>query len=144
MELKFFRKVYIGVMKYLLSDKKQKGAVKMSDSIRITIRLSRAAAEKLEELVKSGEYKNLSDVVRTAIENFLAEKFAPKNVEKISVDLPKSTVAMLVKLVEAGDAVDLDDAIRTAVREYVRKQISELARESIEREIKKELVKEES
>ncbi len=112
----------------------------MSDSIRITIRLSRNAAEKMEELVKSGEFKNLSEVVRTAIENFLAEKFAPKNIEKISVDLPKGTVAMLVKLVEAGEAVDMDDAIRTAVREYVRRQISSLAKESIEEGIKKELV----
>ena len=105
----------------------------MSDSIRITIRLSRNAAEKMEELVRSGEFKNLSEVVRTAIENFLAEKFAPRNIEKISVDLPKATVAMLTQLVEAGDAVDLDDAIRTAVREYVRKQISTLAKEEIEK-----------
>lgn len=122
-----------------MSDKNLKEAVIMSDSIRITIRLSRNAAEKMEELVKSGEFKNLSEVVRTAIENFLAEKFAPRNIEKISVDLPKSTVAMLVKLVEAGDAVDLDDAIRTAVREYVRRQISLLAKESIEKRIQEEL-----
>jgi len=128
----------------LIVRQKGKRGIIMSDSIRITIRISRAVAEKLEELVKSGEYKNLSDVVRAAIENFLAEKFAPKNIEKVSVDLPKSTVAMLVKLVDAGEAVDLDDAIRTAVREYVRRQISELARESIEREIKKQIIKEES
>jgi len=94
----------------------------------------------MEELVKSGEFKNLSEVVRTAIENFLAEKFAPRNIEKISVDLPKSTVAMLAKLVEAGDAVDLDDAIRTAVREYVRRQISLLAKEDIEKKLHEELV----
>lgn len=111
----------------------------MSDSIRITIRLSRNAAEKMEELVKSGEFKNISEVVRTAIEDFLAEKFAPRNIEKISVDLPKATVAMLTRLVEEGDAVDLDDAIRTAVREYVRKQISMLAKESIEKGLKEEL-----
>jgi len=108
----------------------------MSDSIRITIRLSRNAAEKMEQLVKSGEFKNLSEVVRTAIENFLAEKFSPKNIEKISVDLPKATVAMLNQLVEEGDAVDIDDAIRTAVREYVRRQISALAKGEIEKGLK--------
>ena len=122
-----------------MSDKKRRDDVKMSDSIRITIRLSKSAAEKIEELVRSGEFKNISEVIRNAIENFLSEKFSPKNIEKISVNLPRSTVNLLLELVDKGDAVDMDDAIRNAVREYVKRRISELAKEEIKRGIKEEI-----
>ena len=115
----------------------------MSDSTRITIRLSKNATEKLQELVDRGEYKNLSDVVRAAIEDFLAEKFAPKNIERVSVDLPKKTVSLLLELVDSGDveAVDLNDAIRLAVKEYVHHRVAEAAREEIKKGIK-EIVQE--
>ncbi len=111
----------------------------MSDSARITIRLSKSAADKLQRLVEEGEYKNISDVVRAAIEDFLAVKFAPQNIERVSVDLPKKTVAMLVELVESGDveAVNLDDAIRLAVKEYVRKMVSKSAEDEIKKEIER-------
>lgn len=116
----------------------------MSDSARITIRLSKDAADKLQKLVEEGEYKNLSDVVRAAIEEFLDLKFSPQSVERVRVDLPKKTVNILLNLVESGEveAVSLDDAIRMAVKEYVRKIISEAAQEEIGEEIKK--IKEEA
>ncbi len=107
----------------------------MSDSIRITIRLSREALEKLEELVEKGEYKNISEVVRTAIEEFLKEKNPPDNIKKLRVDLPRSTVNELMRLVEEGDAVDLDDAIRTAVREYVKRRLQEITREQMRQQL---------
>ncbi len=122
-----------------MSDKRIRDDTNMSDSIRITIRLSKSAAEKIEELVESGEFKNISEVIRRAIENFLAEKFAPKNIEKISVNLPKSTVSLLVELVEKGDAVDMDDAIRNAVREYVKRKVSEYAKKEIKEKIEEEI-----
>ncbi len=111
----------------------------MSDSARITIRLSKAATDKLQKLVDEGEYKNISDVVRAAIEEFLATKFAPQNIERVNVDLPKKTVALLLELVNSGDveAVDLDDAIRLAVKEYVRNVISKAAAKEIKGEMKK-------
>jgi Arc/MetJ-type ribon-helix-helix transcriptional regulator len=111
----------------------------MSDSARITIRLSKDAAEKLQKLVDDGEFKNLSEVVRTAIEEFLAEKFAPQNVERISVDLPKKTVMLLMNLVESGEveAVSLDDAIRLAVKDYVRSVLSKVASEEVKGEMKR-------
>ncbi len=109
----------------------------MSDSTRITIRLSKNAADKLQELVDRGEYKNLSDVIRAAIEDFLAEKFAPRNIERVNVDLPKKTVALLLDLVDSGDieAVDLNDAIRLAVKEYVHRKIAEATRKEIKKGI---------
>ena len=127
-----------------MSDKIQGKWIKMSDSARITIRLSKDAAERLQKLVEEGEYKNLSDVVRAAIEEFLGLKFSPQSVERVRVDLPKKTVRMLESLVESGEveAVSLDDAIRMAVKEYVRRIISEAAQEEINEEIKK--IKEEA
>ena len=107
----------------------------MSDSVRITLRISSNAANKLNILVDEGEFKNLSEVVRTSIENFISEKFAPKNVEKISVDLPKASVETLQQLVNDGDAVSMDDAIRNAVREYVNNRIKLLASEKIREKI---------
>ncbi|NPA74480.1 MAG: ribbon-helix-helix protein, CopG family [Euryarchaeota archaeon] len=111
----------------------------MSDSSRITIRLSQTAMEQMQKLVESGEFKNISDVVRTAIERFLSEKFSPPNVERVSVDLPKKTKDLLVELVESGEieAVDMNDAIRLAVKEYVRRYISQAAENEIKKEIEK-------
>ncbi len=109
----------------------------MSDSPRITIRLSKAAAEQIQELVDSGEFKNTSEVIRAAIEKFLSERFTPPNVERVSVDLPKKTMEMLLELVQSGDveAVDMNDAIRMAVKDYVRRYISRLAEEEIKKGI---------
>ncbi len=109
----------------------------MSDSPRITIRLSETAAKQMQELVERGEYKNISEVVRAAIEKFLREKFTPPNVERVSVDLPKKTVELLLQLVESGDveAVDMNDAIRMAVKDYVRRYISRVAEGAINEEI---------
>ncbi len=111
----------------------------MSDSARITIRLSKDATDKLQKLVDEGEFKNISDVVRRAIEDFLASKFAPQNIERVNVNLPKKTVSLLLELVEKGEveAVDLDDAIRMAVKEYVRRMVSKAAESEISDEIKK-------
>ncbi len=111
----------------------------MSDSSRITIRLSPSATEKLQKLVESGEYKNISEVVRTAIEDFLAEKFSPKNIKRVTVDLPKKTTGLLLELVNSGDveAVDMNDAIRMAVKEYVRRYVSKTAGTEIKKGIKK-------
>ncbi len=110
----------------------------MSDSARITIRLSKDATEKLQKLVDEGEFKNISEVVRRAIEDFLASKFAPQNIERVNVNLPKKTVALLLELVDRGEveAVDLDDAIRLAVKEYVRHMISKEAESEIKKAMK--------
>ena len=111
----------------------------MSDSARITIRLSKSVMDQLQTLVDSGEFKNISDVVRAAIENFLNERDVPPNVNRVVLDLPKKTTQLLLKLVESGEfeVVDMNDAIRSAVKEYIRAHASELARAKIEEKIEK-------
>ena len=74
----------------------------------------------LESLVGTGDYDNLSDVVRDAVEQFIDNRFTPENISKITVDLPKGNVLELESLIKNGDSVSMDDAIRNAVREYTR------------------------
>lgn len=87
---------------------------------RITVRVPAEKLEKLDEMVKSGDFKSKSDVVRVAIERFLETEDVPSNISKITVELPKGDSVRLEQLVEDGDSVSVDDAIRHAVREYVR------------------------
>ncbi len=101
------------------------------ESTRITIRISGEAYKKLEELLKTGEFKNMSDVIRTAIQEFLKTRFSPPNVSKIPVELPKSIIDSIDVLVENGDAIDKEDLIRLAVREYVNRRIKEIVREKV-------------
>lgn len=87
---------------------------------RITVRIPSDKVAVLEHLVKDGDYENLSDVVRDAIDTFINSKFTPENIAKITIDIPKGNVVELESLVKDGDSVSLDDAIRNAVREYTR------------------------
>ena len=87
---------------------------------RVTVRIPSDKVAILEHLVEDGNYENLSDVVREAIDTFINSKFTPENIAKITIDIPKGNVVELESLVKNGDSVSLDDAIRNAVREYTR------------------------
>ena len=92
----------------------------MASNERITVRLPTDKLALLESLVGTGDYDNLSDVVRDAVEQFIENRFTPENISKITVDLPKGNVLELESLIKNGDSVSMDDAIRNAVREYTR------------------------
>ncbi len=92
----------------------------MNSQERVTLRLSSDTLKILTSLVDSGEFSNISDVIRAAVDEFIDKRFTPENIAKISVDLPKTKVIELESLVRSGDSVSLDDAVRNAVREYVR------------------------
>ncbi|MDY0293081.1 MAG: CopG family transcriptional regulator [Candidatus Methanomethylophilaceae archaeon] len=92
----------------------------MTSVERVTVRLPAETLQVLMSLVDSGQYPNISDVIRTAVDEFIDARFTPENISKITVDLPRSKVVELESLVKNGDSVSLDDAVRNAVREYVR------------------------
>ena len=94
----------------------------MNTSDRITVRLSPEAHAMLAKLVEEGDHRNVSDVVRHAIDFYLDKQFPPNHIEKVMVDVPKTNMNDLQSLVHDGDSVSVDDAIRNAVREYVRKR----------------------
>ena len=98
-------------------EKKTRGS---AETERITVRVPADKLEKLDELVKTGEFKSKSDVIRAAIERFIETEDIPPNISKISVELPKGDSVNLEQLVQDGDSVSVDDAIRHAVREYIR------------------------
>ncbi|MDR0198488.1 MAG: type II toxin-antitoxin system ParD family antitoxin [Methanomassiliicoccaceae archaeon] len=95
----------------------------MGASERITVRLSPEMAELVQKLVDSGEYANVSDVIRVALDEFLKTRFTSGNLNRITVEIPKAKVIELESLVQDGDSVSLDDAIRNAVREYTKARI---------------------
>jgi len=92
----------------------------MNPAERVTVRIPSETVEKLQELVDTGEYANISDAVRAAVDEFLGNRFSPDHLSKVTVELPKSNVLEMESLVRDGDSVSLDDAIRNAVREYTR------------------------
>jgi|Deesub1362A_J573_1020465.scaffolds.fasta_scaffold00578_6 CopG family nickel-responsive transcriptional regulator len=108
----------------------------MSDSVRITIRLTSEVVSKLEELVKRGEYKNISEVVRGAIQKLLQEKFPGENMEVLFVEIPKVDAVMLRELVERGADISENEAIRHAIREYINRRVRELASKKMRDELR--------
>ena len=106
------------------------------ESVRITIRISGEAYKKLEELLKSGEFKNMSEVIRAAIQEFIKSRFTPPNISKIPVELPKNVMDNIEVLIESVDAVNKEDLIRMAVRDYVSRRIQEILREKLKEEEK--------
>jgi Arc/MetJ-type ribon-helix-helix transcriptional regulator len=97
----------------------------MAVNERITVRLPSDKLDLLQSLIGSDGYDNLSDVVREAVEEFIANRFTPENIEKITVDIPKGNVLELESLIRNGDSVSMYDAIRNAVREYTRARVKD-------------------
>jgi Arc/MetJ-type ribon-helix-helix transcriptional regulator len=94
------------------------------ESDRVTIRIPPEKIHSLQTLVKRGEFDTISDVIRTAIDRFIDQKFAPDYIRKLMIELPKGNVVDLQSLVKSGDSVSIEDAIRNAVREYVRRRVA--------------------
>ena len=101
----------------------------MSETERITVRLPTERVRMLQSLVDQGDYSNVSEAIRAAIDAFIDTTFAPEHIERVTVELPKGNVIELNTLVKEGDSVSIDDAIRNAVREYTRKRITKALRE---------------
>ncbi|MCL1984679.1 MAG: ribbon-helix-helix protein, CopG family [Methanomassiliicoccaceae archaeon] len=98
----------------------------MNSTERITVRLTPEKAEMVQRLVDNGEYDNVSDVIREALDEFLKIRFPSGNIDRVTVDIPKANVVKLEALVQDGDSVSIDDAIRNAVREYTNARLRSL------------------
>ena len=96
----------------------------LSETERITIRLPKERVEHLQRLVDEGEFSNVSESIRAAIEAFIDERFTPDNIERVTVELPKRRALELEELVMGGESVSIDDAIRVAVSEYTENRLS--------------------
>ena len=96
-----------------------------TDSERVTIRIPKDRLDALQRLVEEGQFTNLSDAIRAAIDSFVDAKFTPEHIKKLTLELPKLHHVSLEELVHSGDAISVDEAVRNAVREYVRKRLQE-------------------
>ncbi len=103
-----------------------------SDTQRITVRIPKDMSDDLDELVDRGDFPNVSEAIRTAIEELIKAKNAPDHISKVTVDLPKKNVDDIENLVTGGDSISVDDAIRTAVREYIKDRIKEYQRSQLQ------------
>ena len=93
-----------------MTDKKEEKDRKRREPLRITVRLSPPLAEKLQDLVESGMYKNLSEVVRKALSDLIKKHYPPPHRSTVTVDLPLSLKKELEKLV-LGKTVRLEGDI---------------------------------
>ena len=96
---------------------------RMNQTERITVRLPSDKAELIQKLIDRGEYYNVSDIIRDALDEFLRMRFPTGGADRVTVDLPRSKVMELESLIQDGDSVSMDDAIRNAVREYIRTRL---------------------
>ena len=94
-----------------------------TDSERVTIRIPKDRLDALQKLVEEGQFTNLSDAIRAAIDSFVETKFTPEHIKKLTLELPKLHHVSLEELVHSGDAISVDEAVRNAVREYVRMRL---------------------
>ena len=96
----------------------------MPSTERVTIRIAKDDIDKMQDLVLSGQFDTITDIIRDAISELLERYYPPENVEKVTVDLPKNNAVQLETLVNDGDSISIDDAIRNAVREYTRTRLA--------------------
>ena len=96
-----------------------------TESERVTVRIPKDKIEALQTLIDTGQYSNVSDVVRAAIDEFVTTHITPSHITRMTVELPKGNMVKLEELVHEGDAISVDDAVRNAVRDYVRKRLQQ-------------------
>ena len=95
----------------------------MVSTERVTVRITKEQLLLIQNLIDSGKYETMTDVVKSALDEFLGKFYSPDNIQKVTVDLPNGNMIRLEELVREGDSVSIDDAIRNAVREYTRNRI---------------------
>ncbi len=84
----------------------------MTDIERLTVRIDKASLKKLQDLVDSGKFHDVSEAVRVAIERLIAD-----------VDKIEETKDVPIELLVEDKPVDFDQAVKNAVNDYIRNKI---------------------
>ena len=98
--------------------------VEMTASERVTVRITKEQLLLIQDLIDKGKFGTITEIVVSALDEFLGKYYSPENIRKVTVDLPKGNMIRLEELVRDGDSISIDDAIRNAVREYTRNRVS--------------------
>ncbi|MCX8173839.1 MAG: ribbon-helix-helix domain-containing protein [Thermoplasmata archaeon] len=98
------------------------------ETARITVRLPLEYLQKLEQIQKKNNEKNLSEVIRRALDDYIQKQLPPENITMVTLALPKSLALKLEAMISEGmDAVSIEEAIRNAIRDYLEKKLKEIA-----------------
>ena len=91
----------------------------MTVPYRITIRVSEDLVKKLQDVVDRYNYNSVSEVIRFALNEFIA-KHDIDNTSNIDLKLPRKIYNELESEVNTGNAISIDDLIRFILKEYAR------------------------
>lgn len=105
----------------------------MSVPYRITVRVSKETMNRLEELVENYQYETVSDIIRRAVEEFVARHDKSGATSKVDLVLPKRVLQDLEKDLDQGSAISLEDLIRVILRDYtmgrLNKEIDQISKQ---------------
>ncbi|MEM3445584.1 MAG: ribbon-helix-helix protein, CopG family [Thermoplasmata archaeon] len=98
------------------------------ETARDKVRLPLEYIQKLEQIQKKNNEKNLSEVIRRALDDYIQKELPPENIMVVTLALPKSLALKLEALISEGlDAVSVEEAIRNAIRDYLERKLREIA-----------------
>lgn len=94
----------------------------MVSTEKVIVRLPPDTIRLLQELVDRGEFPNLSEAVRSAVDQFIDGHFSPDSIIEILEEPSDDGIIEMSALVH-GDASVMGVAVQDAVREYIRARI---------------------
>jgi len=97
----------------------------MSSSEKVVVRLTQDTIAILETLVDSGEYNSISEIIMSALSDFIGSKFTSNDIRQILEALPEKKDVGMEALMNNGNRTEMDEAVRSAVIEYVRDKMNE-------------------
>ena len=90
---------------------------------KVTVRLTSDSVRLLQSLVDRGDFPNLSEVVRNAIDEFVGDRFPPGSIVDIDESAHDDGVIELSALVHGNNTMLMGEAVQDAVREYIRNRM---------------------
>jgi Arc/MetJ-type ribon-helix-helix transcriptional regulator len=86
---------------------------------RVTFRIDGKQADEIERAMKLGGYETLSDVIRKAVHQFVAQQEKAANIERILVALPKNHYKILKEEFKTDEAIN-DFIVNGAIPDYIK------------------------
>ena len=86
------------------------------------MRLTSEQEDALEEIVLTRGYKNKSDAIRHALEQFIEDSKESYNTEKVTIEISKVHLEELDKLLDFTGATSRPEAIRIALRQFLHNE----------------------
>ncbi len=88
-------------------------------SERITIRLTPDQVEALDTIVLGQTFKNRSQALRIAIENFIKEQTSAVHGVKVVIEIPRMVMMRIENFIDYGWLENHNTFISEAIREYI-------------------------